>query len=205
MAQMWPPKKNTAFDLYFEIRNASTGAVISGAAGLDSERSIDGAAFSDCTNEATEIGSTGIYKLALTSGEMNGDVIIVQTKSSTTNAMTVVNVLYTTESTWDEGIDVKAVLADAIATASFADGAMTVAKFAADALTGFADALLKRDMSAVSGEAARSPLNALRFLRNKFNILAGTLTVMKEDDSSTAWTAAITTTAGNPVSQSDPA
>src|SRR6266849_4014368 len=44
-----------------------------------------------------------------------------------------------------------------------------------------ADALLKRDMSAVTGESARSPLNALRWLRNKWTIVTGTLTVYKED------------------------
>jgi hypothetical protein len=104
MAQMWPPKKNTAFDLYFPIRDAD-GDPVSGAAGLDSERSIDGGAFSDCTNEATEIGTTGIYKLALTAGEMNGDVIIVQTKTTTTGAKTAVNVIYTTRSLWDDVFD----------------------------------------------------------------------------------------------------
>jgi hypothetical protein len=68
-----------------------------------------------------------------------------------------------------------------------------------------ADALLKRDMSAVSGEAARSPLNALRFLRNKWAIASGTLTVTKEDDVTTAFTAAVTTTASNPTTGLDPA
>jgi len=46
-----------------------------------------------------------------------------------------------------------------------------------------ADALLNRDMSAVSDTTARSPLNALRLLRNKYSIAAGTLTVTKENDS----------------------
>ena len=105
MAQMWPPKKNSAFDLYFAIRNAG-GDLVSGAASLDSERSIDGAAFSDCTNEATEIGSTGIYKLALTAAEMNGDVIVVQTKSSTSGAKPFLITIYTSASTWNERIDV---------------------------------------------------------------------------------------------------
>jgi hypothetical protein len=68
-----------------------------------------------------------------------------------------------------------------------------------------ADALLKRDMSAVTGEAARSPLNAFRFNRNKFTISGGTLTVYEEDDTTVAWTATITQTAGDPVSASDPA
>jgi len=67
-----------------------------------------------------------------------------------------------------------------------------------------ADALLKRDFSAVSGEAARSALNALRFLRNLWVISGGILHVKKEDDSTDAWTGTVTTTAGNPVSQIDP-
>lgn len=68
-----------------------------------------------------------------------------------------------------------------------------------------ADALLKRDMSAVSGEAARSLLNALRFLRNKWSISGGTLTVTKEDDTTSAWTSSLTTDgAANPVTASDP-
>jgi hypothetical protein len=67
-----------------------------------------------------------------------------------------------------------------------------------------ADTLLKRDMSAVTGEASRSPLNALRALRNLWQIVAGVLTVMKEDDTTTAWTANVTQTAGDPVSKIDP-
>jgi hypothetical protein len=67
------------------------------------------------------------------------------------------------------------------------------------------DALLVRDMSSVSGEAARSPLNALRFLRNKWAISGGTLTVYEEDDTTSAWTAALTTNAAaDPVTVSDP-
>jgi hypothetical protein len=45
-----------------------------------------------------------------------------------------------------------------------------------------ADGLLKRDMSAVSGESARSPLNTLRLLRNKVANSGGTQTIYKEDD-----------------------
>lgn len=76
----------------------------------------------------------------------------------------------------------------------------------ATGLNEFADALLKRDMSALTGEAARSPLNALRLLRNKVSVAAGTLTVTKENDVDPAWTGAVTTTAGaNPITAIDPA
>lgn len=67
-----------------------------------------------------------------------------------------------------------------------------------------ADALLKRDFAAVTGEATRSLLNAQRFIRNKFVITAGVLTVYKEDDTTAAWTGAVTKTAGDPVTAIDP-
>ena len=73
-------------------------------------------------------------------------------------------------------------------------------------LTDIADAVLKRDFSAVSGEAARSLLNAARFLRNKWGVAGATLTVTKEDDATTAWTSTLVTTPGaEPITSSDPA
>ena len=71
--------------------------------------------------------------------------------------------------------------------------------------TSVADALLTRDWASVTGEAARSALNALRFLRNKWSISGGTLTVTKEDDTAAAWTGVVTTAAGDPASAIDPA
>jgi hypothetical protein len=55
-------------------------------------------------------------------------------------------------------------------------------------LTAIADAILKRDWTGVSGEAAYSLLNAARMLRNAWATPAGVLTVKKEDGSTTAWT-----------------
>lgn len=72
-----------------------------------------------------------------------------------------------------------------------------------------ADALLNRDMSTGtdSGSATvRTVRQALRFLRNKWDLSGGTLTVKKEDDSTTSWTATVTTDASSePVVGSDPA
>lgn len=66
-------------------------------------------------------------------------------------------------------------------------------------------ALLKFDMSTVTGEALRSPINALRFLRNKWSVLTGVLTVTKENDTTTAWQANVDTDAAAlPVIGSDP-
>lgn len=68
-----------------------------------------------------------------------------------------------------------------------------------------ADALLKRDWTGLTGEASRSVLNALRFMRNKWSLSGTTMTVTKEDDTATAWTATVTTNATqDPISGADP-
>jgi len=60
------------------------------------------------------------------------------------------------------------------------------------AATENADEMLKRDWNSVTGEAARSVLNALRKLRNKVSFDgAATLTTTKEDDSTTAYTQSV--------------
>jgi hypothetical protein len=56
-----------------------------------------------------------------------------------------------------------------------------------------ADAVLKRDFTLLSGEAAYSLLNAVRMLRNVWNTAGGTLTVKKEDGSTTAWQRTLST------------
>ena len=108
--------------------------------------------------------------------------------------------------------------AGGIATTSFAAGAINAAAIAADAIgaselaadaaTEIADAVLDRDMATGTDSGAptvRTVRQALRVLRNKAGIVAGTLTVTKEDDTTTSWTAAVTTAAGNPISEIDPA
>jgi len=68
-----------------------------------------------------------------------------------------------------------------------------------------ADALLNRDMAAVSDTNSRSPLNALRFLRNKWGSVAGTLTIYAEDDTTPKWSAALTSDANaEPIISVDP-
>lgn len=67
-----------------------------------------------------------------------------------------------------------------------------------------ADALLARNIAGGSS-AGRLVKDALRFLRNKWTVSAGTLTVYQEDDSTTAWTAAVSTDANaDPVIGNDP-
>lgn len=92
-AHPWP-RKNQAFRATFDLR-LTTGALNPGATGLDSEISKDGGTFADCTNEATEIATaSGVYFLDLTSTEMNADTVAVKVKSTNTNNMDQVLVLY---------------------------------------------------------------------------------------------------------------
>jgi hypothetical protein len=117
-------KKNTATRIFFPIVDAD-GDYVSGASGLDSEYTTfaDGSnpgAFADCTNEATEVGSTGWYYLNLTATETNADFIAVQIKTSTSGAKTqgvLINTLYGAAKADSSGrVDVGSWLGTAVTT-----------------------------------------------------------------------------------------
>ena len=105
------PRKNAAFRHYFAIRK-NDGTLITTWAGMDSEVSLDGAAFSDCTNEATEIGTSGCGYIDLTSSEMNADAVMLKVTVTNTDALPLVFVLFP-EEVGDYRID-----ASALATAA---------------------------------------------------------------------------------------
>jgi hypothetical protein len=91
------PQKNVAYRVTFPIFDAD-GDLVTGATGLDSEVSKDGGAFTDCTNEATEIATaSGIYYLDLTNTEMNADTVAVIIKTSSSGAKTTPIVMYPEE------------------------------------------------------------------------------------------------------------
>jgi hypothetical protein len=112
---------------------------------------------------------------------------------------------------------VASVATGGIAATSFAAGAIDAAAIAANAIGSaeldatagveIADALLDRDMATgtdTGSSTVRTVRQALRALRNKVGIAAGTLTVTKEDDVTASWTGAVTTAAGDPITQIDP-
>ncbi len=150
----WPIRKNDSggATLVFPIYD-NIGDLVTAAAALDSERSIDQGTFTDCTNEATEIATaSAVYSLVLTQAEINGDEIAVITKTTTTDAKTAVNVVYTSTRNIDDlaypttsgrSTDVTATgevgldldnTSGTIAAAQIATGAITAAKFAAGAI-----------------------------------------------------------------------
>lgn len=147
------PIKNTAFRVSFDLR-LNTGALNSGAAGLDSEVSKDGGTAADCTNEATEIAtSTGHYFLDLTSTEMNADCVVVQVKSSTTNAVTRSIVLYPQEA-GDIKVDVETLLASAAAAQNMKLAALAMAQGTIDNSGGFTLSATAIQTNTIAGPAA---------------------------------------------------
>jgi hypothetical protein len=102
-----------------------------------------------------------------------------------------------------------AMAAGVIAAATFTAGSVDANALNADAAAEIADKLLGRNLAGSAdagfGLNARSVANALRALRNKWTSSGGTLTVFQEDDSTTAWTSALTAdAAADPVVTSDP-
>lgn len=45
---------------------------------ITATRSLDGAAFAACANSATEIGTTGVYKINLAAGDLNGTTVTLR-------------------------------------------------------------------------------------------------------------------------------
>lgn len=155
---------------------------------------------------ATEMDATnakGWYLFDLTQAETNADTFLFTGKSTTANISIVGQPISALPASFTSSV---AQTGDSYARLGAPAGASVSADI--DALPTAienADALLKRDWTSVTGEAARSVLNALRFLRNKWSISTTTLTVTKEDDSTAAWTSTVTATAGaDPITGNDP-
>lgn len=92
-----------------------------------------------------------------------------------------------------------------IGATAFAANAITAAALAQDAAQEIADEILNRNLAGGGSGNTRNVRNALRALRNRVAIVAGVATVFQEDDATTAWTAVITTAAGDPISEVNPA
>lgn len=124
------PLYGVAYRLVFPIFD-NTGALVTGAAGLDSEVSKDQGTFADATNEATEIAtSSGMYYLDLTASEMAARTVSIIVKTSTSNAKTTPIVLY------PELIVVRGVCGSSSTTTSIITSALTPAAAVTDQFKG---------------------------------------------------------------------
>jgi hypothetical protein len=169
---MAAPKRNTAYSFVMGLVDATNRPAFKASPTLavgDFKVSTDGSALADLATlpVVTPAGSR-LVLVSLSAAEMNGDRVVVQVADAAGGE-------------WDEAL----VLIEP-----------TVVTVEDLTLTAIADAILKRDWTAVSGEAARSLLNANRKLMNRWSIAGATLTVFKEDDTSPAFTQVVTTTPG---------
>lgn len=91
---------------------------------------------------------------------------------------------------------------DVAVSTRMATGSVTLDTAGREAI---ADAILLRSI-ATGANGGRTVRDALRFLRNRWGVTTGTLTVYAEDDTTAAWTAPVTASPGaDPITGIDPA
>lgn len=183
----------------------------------------------------TEVDSTnakGWYKIAVSQTETNADAVLLTGKSSTANIVVNGQLVYTDPANYTtlsvDGsgrVDVAKVAgtsqtardlgASVLLSSGTGTGQLSItsgvvaASLSSSERNSAADAILDRDMSTGADNGTttvRTARQALRALRNKVVISAGTATIFKEDDTTSSWTAAVTTDASaNPITAVDPA
>jgi hypothetical protein len=92
---------------------------------------------------------------------------------------------------------------DKVIVTSIDTDAIDAAALNADAAAEIADKILGRSIQG-GADGGRTVTSALRRIRNKVSLAGGTMTVTEEDDATSAWTAAYTTAAGDPITSIDP-
>jgi hypothetical protein len=203
----------------------ATGAIDADALATDAVAEIVDAVWDE---DATGHQTGGTFGQAIGDPGADTNTIFKAVVTDATGATVGADVAAILDDTGTSGVVVASIADNAITAAAVADGAIDAATFAAgaidataiaanaigaselaaDAATEIADALLDRNMATGTDSGSttvRTVRQALRALRNKSGIAGGTLTVTKEDDSTTSWTAAVTTAAGDPISEIDPA
>lgn len=157
----------------------------------------------------TAYGASGIVYYTPTQGETDFTSFVVI--ASKTGCVPVAQTIVTSASATPgyAGTD-QSKIANATATVDLSGTTVKTATDIATAVaavpsaTANADALLGRNVAGGSS-SGRTVKEALYFLRNRWVVSSGTLTVYGTDDTTSAWTSTVTQTAGNPVSESNPA
>lgn len=217
MADQSVPEKNQPYIIVTSLVSQADTNIFQNlptlAAGDARINTYDGAVWSGwgaTTNAPAQNGERGIT-LLLTAGEMNNDIVhVVIHDVAGAEWQDQAWVLYPTVNVLDNvglqdgAVTAAKIAAAAITAAKFAADAVDANALAADAATEIADATLGRDLGSVVGAAARSLLNGIRFLRNRWRIFGGVLYVYEEDDATIAWQGPATTAVSNPVVEVDP-
>jgi hypothetical protein len=178
--------KNTAGQfLYAVLNNRNDGNPITSGATLElvKDGSAPAAAGATLTHK-----TNGLWEAALTQADTNANNIgyVWSGTNVISQGGTIVTVDYARNSVALILAAVNAILAD-----TGTDGVV----LAPGSTLSVADEVLKRDWTAISGEALYSLLNAVRFLRNEWNTteVPGSVVVKKEDGTTTAWSRVVDT------------
>ena len=112
MASQFPPKKNTAFTLFFTLYK-DDATIIANPGIVTKKVSIDGAVITDIAAAVIKEDTTyGQCSLVIADAEMNGDAIWIYIKDDTAGCIPFTCTLYTVANTQDEiGTEITAVKA----------------------------------------------------------------------------------------------
>lgn len=158
----------------------------------------DGTDIGDATNLPYLVTGRKTWRLDLEVIETTAKMISIEFTN-----VAIVDTVVTAETYGESGqivnlpatIAVGAIATDAITSSQIATGAIKDGAIASAERNNIARSLLMFDVSTITGEAAKAFVNGWRFLRNKWSITDGVLTVTKEDDVTPAWTATLTSDA----------
>ena len=169
---------------------------------------------------AAAAASGGLITVGTGSGQLNvssGSVgILAATHSGVTidgvnrinSSVTIANALYSSVTVRLDPVNYSGATVEVsnIGPGAYSGVTVEVSNLAQSARSLIADDVLLRDLATGQPAAAgRSVQNALRFLRNRWQIDGSTMTVYSEDDSTSAWTASVSTVADIAVNQINPA
>jgi hypothetical protein len=102
MASQFPPKKNTAFTLYFTLYKAD-GKIIANPGTITKKISKDGGAVADIAASVTEINTTyGLCSVVLSADEMNADAVSLYIVDDTSGCVPFTATILTTSATFAE-------------------------------------------------------------------------------------------------------
>lgn len=152
--------------------------------------------------DASTNGATGIYGLTVPAGHTSGtliceSILVMDSTSAFMPSLVVqdnATTVRATNATLLNGTAAQTALLTAVNAQT--GGTLTLATaLSSTERNAIADAFLDRNMATGTDSTGRTPRNALRFLRNKVSLTVtpGSMTVYKEDDSTTAWTGVLTT------------
>lgn len=160
----------------------------------------------DIPNAALVSGVSQVYYTVVMTGYLCS-IITIDLQATSSDAANIAAIKAVTdtlslaaiaEGVWDESLSGHSTAGTAgkVVSDIEVDTTAIQAQAFADSLT---ETLLKYDWDGLTGEAARSVLNALRTLRNKNSITGTTQTIYKEDDSTTAYQMTLTTSTSTDV------